>query len=66
MSVLIAGLEHKNGWTFAEQGIRSAGVQRQHPSTAGRAETCQIGTFLAYASVSGHALIDCEQSSAAC
>jgi hypothetical protein len=35
-------------------------VQRQYSGTAGRIENCQIGTFLAYASDSGHALIDRE------
>ena len=38
--------------------MRSAGVQRQYCGTAGRIENCQIGTFLAYASARGHALID--------
>ena len=41
-------------------GVRSAGVQRQYSGTAGRTENCQIGTFLAYASARGHALIDRE------
>lgn len=45
---------------FVKKGIRSAGVQRQYSGTAGRTENCQIGTFLAYASVHGHALIDRE------
>ena len=36
------------------------GVQRQYSGTAGRVENCQIGTFLAYASRRGHALIDRE------
>jgi SRSO17 transposase len=35
-------------------------VQRQYSGTAGRTENCQIGTFLAYASRHGHALIDRE------
>jgi SRSO17 transposase len=35
-------------------------VQRQYSGTAGRTENCQVGTFLAYASVHGHALIDRE------
>jgi SRSO17 transposase len=35
-------------------------VQRQYSGTAGRTENCQIGVFLAYASVHGHALIDRE------
>ena len=45
---------------FVKKGIRSAGVQRQYSGTAGRTENCQVGTFLAYASVHGHALIDRE------
>jgi SRSO17 transposase len=43
---------------FLKKGVRSAGVQRQYSGTAGRIENCQIGTFLAYASDCGHALID--------
>jgi SRSO17 transposase len=43
-----------------KKGIKSAGVQRQYSGTAGRTENCQIGTFLAYASPHGHALIDRE------
>lgn len=45
---------------FLKKGTRSAGVQRQYSGTAGRVENCQIGTFLAYASPRGHALIDRE------
>ncbi|NHD16034.1 MULTISPECIES: IS701 family transposase [Actinopolyspora] len=45
---------------FIKKGTRSAGVQRQYSGTAGRTENCQIGTFLAYASSAGHALIDRE------
>jgi len=45
---------------FVKKGTRSAGVQRQYSGTAGRTENCQIGTFLAYASRYGHALIDRE------
>jgi SRSO17 transposase len=45
---------------FVKKGTRSAGVQRQYSGTAGRTENCQIGTFLAYASWRGHALIDRE------
>jgi SRSO17 transposase len=45
---------------FLKKGTRSAGVQRQYSGTAGRTENCQIGVFLAYASASGHALIDRE------
>jgi len=36
------------------------GVQRQYSGTAGRIENCQIGVFLSYASVHGHALLDRE------
>ncbi|MGW4897694.1 IS701 family transposase [Kitasatospora sp. NPDC004240] len=45
---------------FLKKGTRSAGVQRQYSGTAGRTENCQIGTFLAYASTRGRALIDRE------
>jgi SRSO17 transposase len=45
---------------FIKKGTRPAGVQRQYSGTAGRTENCQVGVFLAYASVRGHALIDRE------
>ena len=45
---------------FVKKGIRSAGVQRQYSGTAGKVENCQIGTFLAYGSAKGRALIDRE------
>jgi SRSO17 transposase len=45
---------------FVKKGVRSAGVQRQYSGTAGKVENCQIGTFLAYASPQGRALIDRE------
>jgi SRSO17 transposase len=45
---------------FVKKGSRSAGVQRQYSGAAGRTENCQVGVFLAYASVHGHALIDRE------
>ena len=45
---------------FVKKGVRSAGVQRQYSGTAGKIENCQIGTFLAYASPKGRALIDRE------
>jgi SRSO17 transposase len=45
---------------FVKKGVRSAGVQRQYTGTAGKVENCQIGTFLAYASGKGRALIDRE------
>ncbi len=45
---------------FIKKGVRSAGVQRQYTGTAGKVENCQIGTFLAYATSRGRALIDRE------
>jgi SRSO17 transposase len=45
---------------FLKKGTKSAGVQRQYSGTAGRTENCQVGTFLAYASAKGRALIDRE------
>jgi len=45
---------------FLKKGTKSCGVQRQYSGTAGRIENCQVGVFLAYASVKGHALIDRE------
>ncbi|UZJ34206.1 IS701 family transposase [Streptomyces endophytica] len=45
---------------FVKKGTKSAGVQRQYSGTAGRRENCQVGTFLAYASTRGRALIDRE------
>ncbi len=43
---------------FLKKGVKSAGVARQYSGTAGRVENCQVGVFLAYRSVKGHALID--------
>jgi SRSO17 transposase len=43
---------------FLKKGTKSAGVARQYSGTAGRRENCQIGVFLAYASVHGCAFID--------
>lgn len=45
---------------FLKKGIHSAGVARQYSGTAGKIENCQIGVFLAYASVHGHTLLDRE------
>lgn len=45
---------------FAKKGRMSAGVQRQYSGTLGRTDNCQIGVFLAYATVRGRALIDRE------
>jgi SRSO17 transposase len=42
---------------FEKGGSRSAGVQRQYAGTAGKITNCQLGVFLAYASVKGRALI---------
>jgi SRSO17 transposase len=47
---------------FLKKGTKSAGVQRQYSGTAGRTENCQIGTFVAYVSAKGRALIDRELS----
>jgi SRSO17 transposase len=43
---------------FIKKGKRSAGVKRQYSGTAGKVENCQIGTFLSYATVKGHVLLD--------
>ena len=45
---------------FLKKGGKSVGVQRQYSGTAGRIENCQIGVFLAYASVRGRTLLDRE------
>jgi SRSO17 transposase len=45
---------------FIKKGKKSVGVQRQYSGTAGRVENCQIGVFLAYATESGHTLVDRE------
>lgn len=45
---------------FLKEGVRSAGVGRQYPGTAGRIENSRIGVFLAYGSDRGRALIDRE------
>jgi SRSO17 transposase len=45
---------------FLKKGAHSAGVARQYTGTAGRIENAQVGVFLAYASPTGHALIDRE------
>jgi len=45
---------------FVKKGVKSAGVQRQYPGTAGRVENCQLGVFCAYATGRGRALIDRE------
>ena len=43
---------------FLKKGTKSAGVGRQYSGTAGKVENCQVGTFVAYVSKRGHALID--------
>ena len=43
---------------FLKKGTKSVGVKRQYSGTAGRVENCQVGVFLAYRSLHGHALID--------
>lgn len=43
---------------FLKKGDKSVGVKRQYCGTAGRIENCQIGVFLAYASVHGQAFLD--------
>ena len=45
---------------FLKKGTHSAGVARQYSGTAGRVENSQMGVFLAYASRSGHTLLDRE------
>jgi SRSO17 transposase len=45
---------------FIKKGVRSAGVARQYTGTTGKIDNCQIGVFLAYASIRGRALIDRE------
>jgi SRSO17 transposase len=43
---------------FLKKGVMSCGVKRQYSGTAGRVENCQIGVFLTYAGIKGHAPID--------
>jgi SRSO17 transposase len=45
---------------FLKKGAKSVGVKRQYSGTAGRIENCQIGVFLAYASLRGRAFLDRE------
>ena len=49
-----------DGTGFLKKGDKPVGVQRQYSGTAGRIENCQIGVFLAYASVNGRTLLDRE------
>lgn len=46
--------------SFPKRGTKSAGVQVQYCGTTGQLENCQVGVFLSYITVSGHALIDRE------
>src|SRR5579883_324084 len=41
-------------------GRRTATLQRQYSGMAGQIENCQVGVFLAYASLRGHSLLDRE------
>ena len=43
---------------FLKKGAKSCGVARQYTGTAGDTVNCQVGVFLAYASVEGAAFID--------
>jgi SRSO17 transposase len=45
---------------FLKKGTKSVGVARQYSGTAGRVENCQIGVFLAYASLRGQTFLDRE------
>ena len=45
---------------FLKKGDKSAGVQRQYSSPAGRIENSQIGVFLAFAGAHGRILLDRE------
>ena len=45
---------------FLKKGDKSVGVQRQYIGTACRIENCQVGLFLAYASINGRTLLDRE------
>lgn len=51
-----SGIADESG--FIRQGDRLVGVKRQYSGTAGRIETCQIGTFLSYPSAQGHVFLD--------
>jgi SRSO17 transposase len=46
---------------FRKKGRHSAGVARPYSGTAGKVDNCQIGVFLSYASLLGHALLDRER-----
>lgn len=44
---------------FPKKGNHSAGVGRQYSGTLGKTDNCQVGVFLSYVSLHGHALVDC-------
>ena len=46
--------------SFPKRGTHSAGVGWQYCGTTGQVENCQVGVFLSYVTVRGHALIDRE------
>ena len=43
---------------FVKQGKKSVGVKRQHCGASGKVDNCQVGVFLSWQTVKGHALID--------
>ena len=43
---------------FLKKGEKSVGVARQYTGTAGDTVNCQVGAFLAYASIKGAAFLD--------
>ncbi len=45
---------------FLKKGTKSVGLKRHYSGTAGRIENCQIGVFLAYASLRGRTFLDRE------
>ena len=45
---------------FLKKGTKSVGVKRQYCGTAGKRENCQVGVFLAYASLAGRTFLDRE------
>ena len=49
-----------NGAGFLKKGDKSVGMQRQYSGTAGCIENCQVGVFVAYASVNCRMLLDRE------